>query len=419
MFYQPAGSRCQTFFGALNKNVTDVHDEHGNLIFELQATDFTIKGNTIVNAQVNAISLHNVTGFEVSDNILLANQEGLTRQEYPGIFLKNSEDGSIDGNTLIPRWDFIDNETVNLSNADLAAANITLGTVSPNIVLSTAPAHPDYFIPYLQTELDNISTLWNEAPVLQAESVTVFEGDGLVVGQMLATDADDDAELTFSTGSAPAGFAMAEDGSWSLDTNDLAYAALAPGALLTVDVDVTVTDDRNASDTQFLTLTVEGTRHLIEGTTGDDVLKSTDATVNQDGAFLNGDAGDDQIFDTNADDILLGAAGADQFVIDYRQATVSEAESILDLNFSDGDVLRILTGVAGTFDNSLDPNNNMTVAADGSSVFIRDLEDLAEVNASSQVQMANNANGDGLVITFAQIADHSIELMGFTEDLLL
>ena len=99
----------------------------------------------------------------------------------------------------------------------------------------------------------------NDIPVAQAASAAADE-DQVGTGQLVATDADDGAVLTFSIdGNAPAGFTLKTDGSWTFDGKDPAYQHLADGETQVISIPVIVTDDQGATNTSTLTLTITGT----------------------------------------------------------------------------------------------------------------------------------------------------------------
>ncbi|WP_444436209.1 retention module-containing protein [Pseudomonas sp. A6] len=99
----------------------------------------------------------------------------------------------------------------------------------------------------------------NDIPVAQAASAAADE-DQVSTGQLVATDADDGAVLTFSIdGNAPAGFTLKTDGSWTFDGKDPAYQHLADGETQVISIPVIVTDDQGATNTSTLTLTITGT----------------------------------------------------------------------------------------------------------------------------------------------------------------
>ncbi|WP_448679534.1 retention module-containing protein [Pseudomonas nicosulfuronedens] len=99
----------------------------------------------------------------------------------------------------------------------------------------------------------------NDAPVADAISSNASE-DKLSLGKLTATDVDDGAKLSFSLNDkAPAGFALAKNGTWVFNGFDPAYQSLAAGETKVLSIDYTVTDEHGATSTNTLTLTVTGT----------------------------------------------------------------------------------------------------------------------------------------------------------------
>ncbi len=120
----------------------------------------------------------------------------------------------------------------------------------------------------------------NDIPVAQAASAAVDE-DQVSTGQLVATDADDGAVLSFSIdGNAPAGFTLQPNGSWSFDGKDAAYQHLAAGETQVISVPVIVTDDQGATSSSTLTITVTGTNDVP-------VAQAATAAVNED-SQING-----------------------------------------------------------------------------------------------------------------------------------
>ncbi|MFI8729385.1 beta strand repeat-containing protein, partial [Stutzerimonas kunmingensis] len=103
----------------------------------------------------------------------------------------------------------------------------------------------------------------NDAPVAGASLGQGIEDSGVVEGQLVASDVDAGDNLTFGLdGTAPAGFTLANDGSWTLDTSDAAYQYLAKDQTLTLQVPFTVTDASGISSSDNLTLVITGTNDL-------------------------------------------------------------------------------------------------------------------------------------------------------------
>jgi VCBS repeat-containing protein len=97
----------------------------------------------------------------------------------------------------------------------------------------------------------------NDAPVAQAGTNAVAE-DASVTGQLVATDVDTGAVLSYALDAPVAGLTINKDGSYTLDASNAAYQSLAAGATKVVVASYTVTDDKGAKDTDTLTITVTG-----------------------------------------------------------------------------------------------------------------------------------------------------------------
>ena len=103
----------------------------------------------------------------------------------------------------------------------------------------------------------------NDAPIAQPSQGQGTEDSGVFTGQLAAYDVDAGDTLSFGLdGTAPAGFVLADDGSWTLDTSDAAYQYLAKDQTLTLQVPFTVTDASGASSSDSLTLVITGTNDL-------------------------------------------------------------------------------------------------------------------------------------------------------------
>ncbi|WP_193143370.1 right-handed parallel beta-helix repeat-containing protein [Meridianimarinicoccus sp. MJW13] len=151
---------------------------------------------------------------------------------------------------------------------------------------------------------------------------------------------------------------------------------------------------------------------LITGTAAKDNL--TDRAYSHDAVnHFQGLAGKDKLTDTGGDDILEGGLGADTFIFDNRKnGDEVSHDLVMDLNFSDGDRLRIMNNQPGSYSDDLDPSNNMIVSPNGSSVTLRSLADLVELQAGATVDIAANATDTGVVLTIHDDVDKYIELQG-------
>jgi len=99
----------------------------------------------------------------------------------------------------------------------------------------------------------------NDAPVAEARVDAATEGGATITGQVVATDVDDGAILSYSlTGAAPAGLTFNADGSYSFDPTVGAYDHLKAGATQDVVVSFKANDGTADSNVQTLTITVTG-----------------------------------------------------------------------------------------------------------------------------------------------------------------
>jgi VCBS repeat-containing protein len=100
----------------------------------------------------------------------------------------------------------------------------------------------------------------NDAPVATAATNTATEDAATpVTGQLVATDVDTGAALTYAiSGTAPAGLTISSTGAYSFNPANAAYQDLGAGATRNVVANYTVTDDKGATSTSTLTITVTG-----------------------------------------------------------------------------------------------------------------------------------------------------------------
>ncbi|WP_313305939.1 retention module-containing protein [Stutzerimonas balearica] len=132
----------------------------------------------------------------------------------------------------------------------------------------------------------------NDAPVAGASLGQGIEDSGVVEGQLVASDVDAGDSLTFGLdGTAPAGFTLANDGSWTLDTSDAAYQYLAKDQTLTLQVPFTVTDASGISSSDNLTLVITGTNDLpVAQAASASAIEGATTSVGAVGAATDGSA---------------------------------------------------------------------------------------------------------------------------------
>lgn len=210
---------------------------------------------------------------------------------------------------------------------------IESGTISEKFLLTASDGA-------IYTITVNIRGL-NDAPEVAAVAqYAATEGDDILTGQVEATDIDSDSLSYSLTGDTPAGFALANDGSWTFDPQNDAYESLAAGESQTLSIDVEVSDGENIVSQQIqIDLTGvgnEASQTYLEGTQGSDVLI--------------GDAGANVIFggDDDTADELTGNAGEDTFVLTHV-SQAANLDTITDFNGAEDalDLTSLLDGLDG------------------------------------------------------------------------
>ena len=100
----------------------------------------------------------------------------------------------------------------------------------------------------------------NDAPVAKDDTDSATEDAPVVNGSVATNDSDADAgaKLTYTLDAPVAGLTLNDDGTYSFDPADDAYQHLAAGKTVDVVANYTVTDDKGATDTGKLTITITG-----------------------------------------------------------------------------------------------------------------------------------------------------------------
>ncbi|WP_313286090.1 Ig-like domain-containing protein, partial [Stutzerimonas kunmingensis] len=132
----------------------------------------------------------------------------------------------------------------------------------------------------------------NDAPVASASLGKGTEDSGVVEGQLIANDVDAGDSLSFGlNGTAPAGFTLTSNGTWTLDTSDAAYQYLAKDQTLTLQVPFTVTDASGISSSDNLTLVITGTNDLpVAQAASASAIEGATTSVGAVGAATDGSA---------------------------------------------------------------------------------------------------------------------------------
>ena len=117
---------------------------------------------------------------------------------------------------------------------------------------------------------------------------------------------------------------------------------------------------------------------------------------------MNGYGGDDRITFRIGDDTATGGTGADSFILDGRKLFDGESHTITDLNFGEGDNLQFRFMDIGTFDDALDPVNDLFVYNSGRVSTFDSVEDILETHANGVITAADDGfGGTVLSITVA------------------
>ena len=181
----------------------------------------------------------------------------------------------------------------------------------------------------------------NDAPVAQDEDVSVLE-DQVADGQVVATDADDAATLTYALIGEATGLAFNADGSYSFDAGS--YDALADGALRVLELAYSVSDGLEF-DTGALTITITGVNDapvaqdeavsVLEDATalGNVVATDVDAGATLTYALIGGATG-----------LIFNADGSYSFDAGSYDSLAQDATEVLDLSYSVSDGLESDTG---------------------------------------------------------------------------
>jgi VCBS repeat-containing protein len=129
------------------------------------------------------------------------------------------------------------------------------GTVTFNVVVTDGSLDT----PTTATLKVTPAEVVNTAPVAEASSVVAAEGDEIVAGQLVASDADGDA-LTFTqVGEPVAGLTINADGSYTFDPSNEAYESLATGEKKSIVVTYQVDDGKGGVSTADMTIELTGT----------------------------------------------------------------------------------------------------------------------------------------------------------------
>ncbi|OSP54073.1 right-handed parallel beta-helix repeat-containing protein [Pseudoruegeria sp. SK021] len=445
---EPGGS-TQTIFGHLGTGPAGV-----------TASNFTVTDNTIINGHPHAISLGDVDGAVISGNVLLPNSDGLLKYWAPSIGAPGGQNLEIYDNVVV-YWNGYG--VWALDEQERAAANVSIGDNTllsddpddENYWGFWSPAS-DYPLVQWAEEAGLGTVLGTETgEVLWASSHGSFieglGGDDTLSGRAGtdiltggggadrflydmrgATVQGDDLilDLDFSEGDSlyilTGTMGLFSDS--AISGNDLRVLGDGSSAIVDSFADIgelvasgAMIYDSDGLGGGVLSLT-SGDGHALyiagldAASLPEDTIDPTPADPEPDilgtaagetlwassrGSFIDAREGDDTLFGRTGADILMGGDGADRFVFDLRSSSAAEDDLILDLDFSEGDEIYILTNTAGQFTDSHDPGNDLRILSDGASVMITSLADLQEVVASGAMTYDSDGDSGG----FLRLAD--------------
>ncbi|MBL3601840.1 MAG: VCBS domain-containing protein, partial [gamma proteobacterium endosymbiont of Lamellibrachia anaximandri] len=259
----------------------------------------------------------------------------------------------------------------------------------------------------------------NDAPVAGADvTSSIDEGAASVSGQLTSTDLDDDstAAFTISEGSsAPAGFSLDANGTYSFDPADAAYEHLGVGDSAVLTIPVTVTDDQGVTDTTQIQITVRGTNDAPVA--GADVSSSLDeGSASISGQLTSTDLDDDS---TAAFTISEGSSAPDGFSLDANGTySFDPTDSAYDhLNVGDSAVLTIPVTV--TDDQGATDTTQIQITVRGTNdapvAGAKVTSTIDEGAASISGQLTSTDLDDGATAAFS-ISDGSSAPAGFSLD---
>ena len=168
-----------------------------------------------------------------------------------------------------------------------------------------------------------------------------------------------------------------------------------------------LTAQKAGGESTLLTLHVDGKdiSLFLRNVDFDDInILSTDYSPGDDmivgGAnddIMYGWGGDDELVMRYGNDTGVGGSGSDQFVFDGRYLNNGDSHRVQDLDFSEGDSLVFQFMDAGSFDDTVDPANNLAVSNAGGTATLDSVADIQEAVANGVMTGADNGSGGTLL----------------------
>ena len=258
----------------------------------------------------------------------------------------------------------------------------------------------------------------NSAPVFTATSLKAAGNeDAAITGKVVATDADtaDAAALTYAVkGTAPAGFTLNKDGSYTLDGTNAAYQSLADGATTKVTVTVTVSDGKVTTPVEgTLEITVTGkndnpvlaaigAKTLAEDTSTSFTVTATDVDTGDTLTYSAAGAKNGTVTVTEGNKVtytpVANFAGADSFTVTVTDSKGGTSTQTVNVT---------VTNVAETQSIDVGTNNTpVTLSAAGDDFLYTD-----DSTKLTNVVINSLASGDKIQVTGAS-ADYNFSSVG-------
>ncbi|WP_161556105.1 NosD domain-containing protein [Mangrovicoccus ximenensis] len=474
-FIAAPGSTTQTIFGHLKSGPDGV-----------TASNFTVTDNLIINGQTHGISLGDVDGAVIANNVLLPNTYSDLSIRQPAIRAPDSTNLVVENNTVVDGYG-----VYNSSDAVLVEGNIVL---NGNTILSSVPTDESYW-KLLGAEDVLPLSLWAEANGMAVVTGTAGDdvisaapqgslleggagddilhggaGDDIMIGGdgadqfhfdlrgteeqgndlILDLDVGEGDEIHLTTGTSGLFAAAAGDGSGPevlldgsaviIDSLEDLQDIVASGAMTHQGGGVLALAGGSGYTLQLggidpadleVPIPVEDSPAIEDGGSaeeepapapvspppiyaGGDMVTGTDAGetlwASSGGSLIDAGGGNDTLAGRAGADTFFGGEGADRFIFDLRLSN-AEDDMILDLDFSEGDEIFVVTNIDGLFTNDADPDNNLWIGGNGSSAKIRSEADLQEVVASGAMDFVSDGMGGG-ALSLADGSGYTLYIWG-------
>jgi VCBS repeat-containing protein len=209
--------------------------------------------------------------------------------------------------------------------------------------------------------------------------MTPYEDDPLVTGAI--TTSSTYTTATYTTTATIDGFTLDPDGTWSFDPSHTAYQNLEKDEIQTITIPVTVTDDKGATDSENLVITITGTNDTP-------VLDSiTEINTNEDNAFINGTITSTDV-DDNSTAIYTTTTTIDGFTLNEDGTYSFDPSHVSYQHLEDGVVQTITIPVTVTDDKGATDTENLIIKITGTNDDPI-LDSIAQVNTTEDGAIVN------------------------------